>query len=137
MTAATARRREADLRVPEVGTLAKLSHIAFEDDPSGIDDRDVAADVADEIELMAAEQHRWPRANSVEEDLLHVLDGHRIEARERFVEDQQVGLVHERDRQLHALLVAARQCLHLVVGAVVDVDAFHPRLPPAGLRRPP
>ena len=47
---------------------------------------------------------------------------------ERLVENEQAGLVDERDRQLHALLVAARQGLHLVVGAVRHPDPFHPRL---------
>ena len=48
----------------------------------------------------------------------HDVDGDRVQPGERLVEDQQVRVVHQRGRDLHALLVAERERLQLVVGPV-------------------
>ena len=75
---------------------------------------------------MAAEQHGRSASDLLEEHRLHRLDGDRIEAGERLVEDQQIRVVHERDGELHALLVPARQGLHLVVRPVAEPQPVEP-----------
>ena len=46
----------------------------------------------------------------------------RVQARERLIEDQYVGLVDERGCQLDALLVPQRQGLHAVVRITDDLE---------------
>ena len=46
-----------------------------------------------------------------------------VEAGEGLVEDQQVGLVDQRQRQLHPLLVAERERLDRLVGALARAPA--------------
>ena len=45
---------------------------------------------------------------------------------ERLVEDEQLGLVHERGRELDALLVAERELLDAVVGALGQPEPLDP-----------
>ena len=56
-------------------------------------------------------------AYSLSTPLEHV-DADRVEAGERLVEHQQLGLVDERGRELDALLVAERELLDAVLGAL-------------------
>jgi hypothetical protein len=53
-------------------------------------------------------------------------------ARERLVEHQQLRVVDERGAELHALLVAERERLDAVAGAVGDPEPLEP-----AVRRPP
>ncbi len=62
------------------------------------------------------------------EHLAERLDRDRVETRERLVEDEQVGLVHERGRELDALLVAVRQLLDGRVRAVAEAEPIEPRV---------
>ena len=55
---------------------------------------------------------------------LHRLDGHRVEARERLVEHEHLGPVHERRRDLGALLVAERERLDGVVRALAEAESL-------------
>src|SRR5690606_31199359 len=48
------------------------------------------------------------------------------EPRERLVEHQQVGLAQQRQRELHALLVAAREALHGVTRTLREAEALEP-----------
>ena len=82
---------------------------AGSDDPSRVEDDDVLADVLDQIELVAREQHGRAVGGDLGEQVGHGGDGERVETRERFVEDEQLGLVDQRGDQLHPLLVAVRQ----------------------------
>ena len=69
-----------------------------------------------------------PRRASDDEDLRQGVDGDRVEAGERLVEDQHVGLVDEGADQLDALLVAERQVLEVAARPVGEVEALEPRL---------
>ena len=54
------------------------------------------------------------------------VDADRVEAGERLVEDEQLGVVHERGRELHALLVAERELLHAVARALGQPEPLDP-----------
>ena len=54
----------------------------------------------------------------------------RVEARERFVEDQQLGFVQDRDDELHLLGHAFRKFLHLLVPPLLDAEPDEPLLQP-------
>ncbi len=94
------------------------------------DDRDRLAEPLDELELVAREEHRGAVPGSLHEHRGEGVDGHRIEAGEGLVEDQDVRLVHQRGGQLDALLVSQRQRLDAVVTPVGDAQ----RRDPAGGR---
>ena len=53
---------------------------------------------------------------------LHLRPGERVERAERFVEQQQAGMMHERARQRHALLLPARQHARPFLGTVRQPD---------------
>ena len=55
---------------------------------------------------MRGEHDGHPLARALEQDLRHQIGADRVEPREGLVEDQHVGLMHERDRQLDPLLVS-------------------------------
>jgi hypothetical protein len=70
------------------------------------DDHDRVTQVLDHVELVTGEQHTASSARSFDEHLTDRVDSPRVEAGERLVEDQQLGVVNERGGELHPLLVA-------------------------------
>ena len=58
----------------------------------------------------------------------HHVDGDRVEPGERLVEHEHVGVVHQRRGELHALLVAEAEPLHLVGEAGGHPEAVRPPL---------
>jgi hypothetical protein len=50
------------------------------------------------------------------------VDGERIEARERLVEDEHLRVVHERGGDLRALLIAERERLDVVAQALAETE---------------
>ena len=91
--------------VPQVG------HPSIGHDPPGRQHDQVVAEPLDHVELVAGEQHRHAARGLLPQHGHHVVHGDRVEAGERLVEDQRVRLVHQRGRDLDALLVAQRQLL--------------------------
>ena len=73
------------------------------------DDADALAQSLYQIELVAREDHRDTGVRLLDENLAHDIDGDRIETRERFVENEDGGIVYERCGELNALLIAERQ----------------------------
>ena len=73
-----------------------------------------------------------PVAAYSDEHAAEHVDADRVEAGERLVEHEQLRVVHERGRELHALLVAERERLHAVAGALGEAEP----LDPAVRRRP-
>ena len=86
--------------------------------PPVVDDRDRLAQVLDEVELVAGQQHAAPGPGLLHQYLADRVDACRVEAGERLVEHEQLRAVHQRGGQLNALLVAVRQRLHLAAGAL-------------------
>ena len=62
----------------------------------------------------------------VEQHAAQHVDADRVQAGERLVEDEQLGLVHQRGGELHALLVAERELLDAVAGALGQAEALDP-----------
>ena len=75
---------------------------------------------------MRREQHGRAPAGLADEDLREGVDGDGVEARERLVEDQHVGLVEQGADQLHALLVAERKVFELVVDPIGEAELAEP-----------
>ena len=102
-----------------------------------IDQHDRVAEPLDQLELVAREHdgHAVARRLAPQHAGEHV-DPDRVEPRERLVEDEHVGPVHERGGELHALLVAERERLDPVPRALRDPEHLE-RLggPSAGVGR--
>ena len=91
-----------------------------------VDDRDLLADVLDQLELVAGEQHRGAAGRLAAENVGHGAHGNGIESGERLVEDEQLRLMDERGRELHPLLVAVRELLHGRAVAVGETEPLEP-----------
>ena len=76
---------------------------------------------------MAGEEHSGPAGRDLPEQLGHVGDRDRVEAGDRLVEHQEVGLVDQRRDELHALLVAVVPSrVDAVVGSIGKAEALEP-----------
>ena len=67
-----------------------------------------------------------PVRAQVEQHLGEHVDADGVEAGERLVEHQQLGVVDQRGRELHALLVAERELLDAVAGALGEAEPLDP-----------
>jgi hypothetical protein len=80
---------------------------------------------------MAGEQHGDARRGALFENLAHVVDAAWVEAGERLVQHQQLGVVHQGDGELGALLVAMREGVDprvLAAGQAETADPVRGRL---------
>ena len=116
----------ADVQEPLRHRGAQVGQLAGEDNPALVDDDDVLAEVLDQVELVAREQHRRARARDLCEEVAHVFDRDRIEPGERFVEHEEVWFVHQRRDQLDPLLVSVRERIEAVAGPVREAEALEP-----------
>ncbi len=81
-----------------------------------VDQHDRVAQTLDELELVAREDHGDAVVRCLpSQDAREHVDPDRVEARERFVQHQQLRLVHERRRELHPLLVPEGKRLDTIV----------------------
>ena len=76
---------------------------------------EVVADPLDEVELVRGEEDRHAAGGLLAHEVGHRVDGVRVEAGERLVEDQRDRRRHHRRGDLDALLVAERERLEGVV----------------------
>ena len=67
-----------------------------------------------------------PSAARSDEHAAHHVHAGRVEAGERLVEHEHLGVVDERDAELDALLVAERERLDLVAGALGQAEPLDP-----------
>ena len=91
---------------------------------AGGDDDEVVAESLNNIKLVAGEQHRNALGGACLQNLGYRVDRDRVKTRERLIEDQHLGVVHQRRGDLHALLVAERECLDLVAQSRTQVELF-------------
>jgi hypothetical protein len=91
-----------------------------------LDDHDVLAQVLDQVQLVAGEQHRRAPRGQAGQQPGHGLHGDRVQARERLVQHQQVRLVHQGGDQLDPLLVAVRQRVQAVCGPIGQAETLQP-----------
>ena len=91
-----------------------------------VDDGHRLAQVFDEVDLVAREQHAAPGGSLVDEHGAHGVDPDGVEPRQGLVEHEELGLVDQGGGQLHPLLVAERQGLELVGGTVGHAELLEP-----------
>src|SRR3954447_4155533 len=106
-----ARARELDAPAPTAPRRTQLGAPPGRDDASAADDRDRVAQALDELELVAGEHDGHARPRPLAQHVAQDVDAHRVEAGERLVEDEQLGIVDERGAELGALLGAQRERL--------------------------
>ena len=116
----------ADVHEPLRHGGTQVGQLAGEHDPSVVDDHDVLAQILDQVELMAREQHRRPRARDLREQLTHAVDRDGIEPGEGLIQDQQVRFVDQRRDQLHTLLIAVRERIEAVARALREAETREP-----------
>ena len=83
------------------------------------DDAHRVAHLLGVVHDVRAEDHRLAAALELEHRVLERLRVDRIEAAERLVEDDEIGIVQQRGDELHLLLHAARQLVDLGVAPVL------------------
>ena len=98
------------------------SRVAGGADAAVGDDHEVVAEPLDQLELVAGEQHGRPARRPPAARRRRRLDGDRVEAGERLVEDEDPGRVHQRGRDLRALLVAERETLDVVARPLAEAE---------------
>jgi hypothetical protein len=119
---------------PPPGGRLELAQVAVEHDSAVVDEHDGLADVLDQVELVAGEDHGPPAGRLGRDDGRELLDGQGVEPAERLVEDQQIGVVDQGGGQLHPLLHAPREPLELLIDPVTELQlAQQPVHPFAGV----
>jgi hypothetical protein len=91
-----------------------------------VDDGHRLAQVLDQVELVAAEQHAAPCVCLLTEDLADDVDVGRVQAGWRLVQHEDFRVVHKRRCQPYALLVAMRQRPDLAARTVRHLQALQP-----------
>ena len=87
------------------------------DDPPRVHDREPAAHGGERREVVRDEEDGEPEvALEVLEQPQHLRLHHHVERRRRLVGDQQLRVARERERDQHALLLAAGELVRVVVG---------------------
>ena len=87
----------------------QLCQLPGQHDPAVIDDHHVLAQVLDQVQLVAGEQHRHAPGRHIGKQPAHGIHGDRVQAGKRLIEHQQVRVADQRGDQLNPLLVAVRQ----------------------------
>ncbi len=95
---------------------AEFAHRPVQHHVPAVDHQRAVAQLLDLVHLVGREQHRAARGAALGEDLLEELRVERVEAGEGLVQDQEAGFADERRAELHLLLHALRQRLHLLRG---------------------
>src|SRR3954468_20914776 len=123
---------DIDPPAPAAALRAQRRHRPGRHDPPAAHDRDGVAQALDELELVAGEHDRHAGPRALAQHLAQHVDADRVEAGERLVEHEQLGVVRERRAELRALLVAERERLRAPLGDLGEAEA----LEPAPRRRP-
>src|SRR2546423_5761023 len=79
------------------------------EDPSVLDDRHPVRQGLRLVEVVRGEQHGLPQTLQRAHGVPRGAPGRRVEPRGRLVEEDQVGIAHEREREVQAAQLAARQ----------------------------
>src|SRR5688572_1110901 len=83
------------------------------------DDADRVAETLGVVHEMRTEDHRLPTLPQLDDDVLQRLRIDGIEAAERLIEDDEIGIVNQRRDELDLLLHAARQLIHFRVAPIL------------------
>ena len=110
--------------------ILNLAHLAMQNHFRVVDERHIVADCFDTRHVMGREDDCVPLLLELEDLLLELFCIDRVKARERLVEDEQVGIMKHCDNELHFLCHAFRQFLKLPVPPRHDAKLFEPSLKP-------
>ena len=117
-------RSEQQLRVRMQRPREKFLRLRDLDDLAGVHQRDPMRDFADDAEIVRDQQHRHPlRLLQFDQQLENLLLDRDVERGRGLVGDQHVGLGRERDRDHHALLLAAGELERIAVDAPMRLPA--------------
>ncbi len=111
---------------PHAAGRLQVTDRALQHHPSPVDHGHGLAEPLDKVQLMRAEDDRHPARRPLEQDLAEHVHPDRVEAGERLVEDQELGVVHQRGRELGALLVAVGQLVQTRPAAVTEAEPLEP-----------
>ena len=116
----------------DVGAVAAADFVdlAREDVARFVDQRDVVADLLHRRHVVRREDDRRALVAQRQDFVFQQIGVDRVEARERLVEDQQLGFVQDRDDELHLLGHAFRKFLHLLVPPLLDAETDEPLFEP-------
>ena len=104
---------------------------ALAHDQAVVDDRDAVAELVGLLEVLRREEDRRALAVDPAQLLPDRQPAGRVEAGGRLVEEQDLGLVHERRREVEPALHAAGVALDHAVGGVLELDQLEQLLRPA------
>ena len=128
-----------DAHLDRVGGVALLDGVerAVEHLAPAVDHQDEVAHPLGHLHVVGGKQDGGPLAAELEDGLLDGLHVHRVQAGERLVEDQQLGLVQDGGDELDLLGHALGQRLHPPLLAVADAQPLEPQAaldprPPVG-----
>ena len=91
-------------------------------DLAAVEDHHPVAHILDIGEEMRGEEDRLPTATELEDEVLHLARAERIEARGRLVEDEELGVVHERLREAETPRHALRELSRRPVRHALEAD---------------
>ena len=114
---------DLDLAPPIAEPRGQLVHGPLPDQPSRGEDADPVAHALDLVQQVAREQDGHPAlADEPAQQVEDLRDAERVDRRRRLVEDQDVGILHERIGDAEPLEHAARVRVGPVVGSVGQAD---------------
>src|SRR5262249_34341613 len=111
---------------------AELRHRADERDPAFVEQRHSVADRLYPLEQMRRQQHAYAAVLEIADHVEQLGRGLRVEARRRFVEYRDLGVLHQDLGQPQSLAHAARKGAYRMLGDVGEADVAQ-RLPDPGL----
>ena len=117
---------DGEAHKPPARRAANVPDGATDDDPATIDDRDRFAHRLDGVHLVGREDERPALVTKLEEGLAEEGDVDRIEAGERLVHQQDLGVVEDRRDELDLLLIALGQLLRPAIAELRDAQAGQP-----------
>ena len=107
----------------------QVFRVAFDELPGGAhrndlplgDDGDSICEKLRFLHVVCGQKYRLPLFLQAEQDIPHLAPGAGVESGRRLVEEHDLGVVHQRDRDSESLLQAPREVLVLLAGLVFEV----------------
>src|SRR6267378_4770069 len=118
--------RRVDLDRKLAGRLEELVHRSDADELAVVDDRDARAYLLHLGQHMAGDENGFALSSQVAQEVAHLHDAGRVEAVGRLVQNQNIGVVEQRESQAESLLHAHRVRSHAVaIAAFQRLDIEH------------
>ena len=111
-----------DQAVQDAAASTQVLDGALGDHAAAREHHELVAEPLDQVELVGGEQDGHATGGVLAQQVDHRGHGHRVEPGERLVEHEQLGTTDHGGGDLHALLVAQRERLELVVQALAQSE---------------